>query len=63
MNSLFHEHPELVRSLGIHKLVLKLLETYLGIDSAATTSKNKHSARKLKSMAKYVSFCVICSIS
>ena len=55
-NSLFHEHPELVRSLGIHQLVLKLLDTYLGIDSDTAASKEKHHARKLKSWAKYVSY-------
>lgn len=54
MNSLFHEHPELVRSLGIHQLILRLLNNYLGIDSAAV-SKHKHNARKLKSLAKSVS--------
>ena len=62
MNSLFHEHPELVRSLGIHQLVLRLLDTYLGIDSATAATKNKHDARKLKSWAKYVSF-VQCKLS
>ena len=56
-NSLFSEHPELVRSLGIHQLVLQLLDTYLGIDSAARTSSDKHDAKKLKSRAKNVSFC------
>lgn len=61
MNKLFHEHPELVRSLGIHQLVLQLLDTYLGIDSA-TASKDKHDARKLKSWAKYVSYCTMYGI-
>ena len=55
-NNLFHEHPELVRSLGIHQLVLQLLDTYLGIDSAATTTSNdKQDAKRLKYWAKNVS--------
>ena len=54
MNSLFHEHPELVRSLGVHKLVLELLQNYLGIDTAVA-SKDKRDVRRLKSWAKYVS--------
>ena len=61
-NNLFSEHPELVRSLGIHHLVLQLLDTYLGIDSATTTSTDKHDARKLKSWAKNVSLCMVFSI-
>lgn len=52
-NKLFHEHPELVRSLGVHTLVLQLLEVYLGIDQSA--AHDKHVARKLKSKARHVS--------
>lgn len=55
LNSLFYEHPDLVRSLGVHQLVLELLKTYLGIDPS-TSIKDKHDARKLKSLAKYVSY-------
>ena len=53
-NNLFRDHPELVRSLGIHQLVLQLLDTYLGIDSATTTSNDKQDAKKLKYWAKNV---------
>ncbi|XP_065916546.1 ryanodine receptor 2-like isoform X2 [Dysidea avara] len=50
-NKLFKDHPELVRSLGVHTLVLQLLDVYLGIDQ--TASHDRHNARKLKSLARH----------
>lgn len=37
-------------------MVLQLLDTYLGIDSATATSNDKQDAKKLKYWAKNVSF-------
>ena len=57
-NKLFKDHPELVRSLGVHTLVLQLLDVYLGIDQ--TASHDRHNARKLKSLARHVRDSVCC---